>query len=125
MSTHPKRINFEAMSKEQRRTLVIYLVGSAAYENLFQNYTGEEITYTPDSRFTGQFRDALLESYYSVFADSPNYSVEDFINTVNLFENLRHFMKQYDFLLEELEEAYGKEKLMNFATTIRQAAGLV
>ena len=125
MSTHPEKINFNAMSKEQRRTLAIYLVGSAAYENLFQNYTGKGITYTPDNQFTGQLRDALLESYYSVFIDSPSYSVEDFKSTINLFENLRFFMKEYDFLLQELGEACGKEKLMDFANAIRQAADVV
>ncbi len=125
MSTHPKRINFETMSEEQRHTLAIYLVGSAAYENLFQNYTGNGIAYTPDNQFTGQLRDALLESYYSIFIDSPNYSVEDFKSTINLFENIRYFLKEYDFLLEELGEACGKEKLMDFVTKIRQAADVV
>ena len=125
MSTHPKRTDFEALSEEQRRALVIYLLGSAAWENLFQYYTGKGMAYNPDSGFTGQLRDALLESYYSVFIDAQAHAVDDFVITVQLFENLRHFMKDYDFLLEQLAEENGRKKIMHFATAIRHATDLV
>ncbi len=122
MSTHPKRTDFEALSEEQRRALVIYLLGSAAYENLFQFYTGKGMAYHPDSGFTSQLRDALLETYYSVFIDAQAHAVDDFVITVQLFENLRHFMKDYDYLLEQLAEENGQRNIIRFATAIRQAA---
>ena len=112
------KINHTDLTKDHHRAVVIYLLGSAAYENIFEHYGA--VPYTPISNFTSTMRDVVLESYYSMLtgAKSP---VDDFANTVRLFENLRYFMKDYDILVQELRSDHGMRKIIHYATMITQA----
>ena len=121
MSTHPISTDLTALNKEQRQALVIYLLGQATYENLFKKYSIGGISNDPDAQFTGQLRDTLLESYYNILDSSPRTEVENSVNTVELLEYLRHTMKDYDTLLEELRGIHGKKQILHYVTMIRQA----
>ncbi|TRX56175.1 hypothetical protein FNH22_16165 [Fulvivirga sp. M361] len=121
MSTHPISTDLNALNKGQRQALVIYLLGQATYENLFKKYSIGGISNDPNAQFTGHLRDTLLECYYNVFDNSPHTEVDHYVNTVELLEYLRHTMKDYDTLLEELRGAYGKKQILHYVTMIRQA----
>ena len=111
-------INHPGLTKDHHRAVVTYLLGGAAYENIFKHYGS--VPYTPISNFTSAMRDVVLESYYSMLtgAKSP---VDDFANTVRLFENLRYFMKDYDILVQELGSDHGMRKIIQYTTMITQA----
>ena len=121
MSTHPTPHDLTALNEGQRQALVIYLLGQATYENLFKKYSMGGISNDPNAQFTGQLRDTLLECYYNVFDNSPHTEVNHYVNTVELLEYLRHTMKDYGILLEELRGIHGKKQILHYVTMIRQA----
>ena len=116
---HTKAINHPGLTKDHRRAVVTYLLGSAAYENIFEHYGSAP--YKPVSDFTSAMRDVVLESYCSMLTDTSSLSADYFINTVKLFENLRYFMKEYDILANDLGSDHGIRKVMHYATMITQA----
>ena len=118
MRTDSKTFNHPGLTKDHHRAILTYLLGSVAYENIFEHYGSAP--YIVVSDFTSAMRDAVLESYYSMLTGSKSL-VDDFANTVKLFENLQYFMKDYDILAQELGSDYGMRKVMHYATMIRQA----
>ena len=118
MRTQSKKINHPDLNKDHHRAVATYLLGSAAYENIFEHYSSKP--YTPISDFTSVMRDVVLEGYYNMLMGSKS-PVDDFANTVRLFENLRYFMKDYDILVQELRSDHGMRKIIHYATMITQA----
>lgn len=114
---HTKAINHPDLTKDHHRAILTYLLGSAAYENIFEHYGSAPYILVSD--FTSAMRDVVLESYYSMLTGSKS-PVDDFANTVKLFENLRYFMKEYDILANELGSDHGIRKVMHYATMITQ-----
>ena len=83
MRAESKTFNYTHLTEDQRKALIIYLLGSAAYDNIFEHYGSAP--YRPISDSTGEMPDVVLESYHSLLTTSSNDIVDNVINTVKLF----------------------------------------